>query len=126
MTTEIGRDPEGSGSRPSDGAASVSTLSGFDPSRCDPARVQTVALSMRRKAKELVTRNAVAEGVFGTPRALLRRSDWDEIALVAIDAWRAIAMDARQGTAPKGLDGEAATARAEGIALPTHPNPTEY
>jgi hypothetical protein len=28
----------------------------------------------------------------------------------------AIAMEARQGTDPKGLDGEAATARAEGIA----------
>src|SRR5687768_4094915 len=33
--TEDGRVPEAPGSRPTDGAASVSTLSGFDPSRDD-------------------------------------------------------------------------------------------
>jgi hypothetical protein len=36
--------------------------------------------------------------------------------LRAMDEADAIAMEARQGTALKGLDGEAATARAEGIA----------
>jgi hypothetical protein len=45
-------------------------------------------------------------------------SDWARIQKYsrAYDRLSAIAMEARQGTDPKGLDSEAATARAEGIA----------
>jgi hypothetical protein len=98
----------------SDGAASVSTLTGFDPSRID-------ALACECERQTALHLNAAYDGLnesgvdfFAIDRAI---ATMDRAVRLREVLSIAIAMEARQGTDPEeGLDGAAATARAGGIA----------
>jgi hypothetical protein len=95
----------------SDQAAARLAPSGFDPSRyCDQCGT-LIPLSARRKIKLL---EAALEKVFGVTD--LYMDIFGSECLANLAKAKAIAMEARQGPDPQGLDGEAAKAWAEGIA----------
>jgi hypothetical protein len=100
----------------SDGAASVSTLTGFDPSRFE--RLAEGCHAIYERISDFAISKRFCEDVGRLER--LHDHLANQVANLAIllgETADAIAMEARQGTDPEeGLDGAAATARAEGIA----------
>lgn len=103
-----------------------SCTAGLGPAGFDPARIDIGALResivLEDRADLMASACQFGDAAYYMKQAnRIREQQFGRHDPNRLRALTAIAMEARQGTDPQGLDGEAATARAEGIAQEQQP-----